>query len=119
MYYNTFKETRSEISVSPAAELPIRNIREDIDEDFEEDRTGCNKRESLLCLFVKQILEDCSTRKKPLRQEGILRKLDEYPYCICVDRKTLSRTLNTLMDEYPNILRNKDGVWYEAERRVA
>lgn len=119
MYYNTFKENRSEIHVSQEAELTIGNICEDMDEDFEEDRTGCNKRESLLCLFVKQILENCSNRKKPLRQEGILRMLDEYPYCICVDRKTLSRTLNTLMDEYPNILRNRDGVWYETERRVA
>ena len=119
MYYNTFKEHRSEIHVLPETELPFENICEDTDEEYEEDRTGCNKRESLLCLFVMQILEGNSNYMKPFRQEEILARLDAYPYCICVDRKTLSRTLNTLMDEYQNIRKNRNGVWYETIRHVA
>lgn len=48
-----------------------------------------------------------------LRQSELLRKLEEYPYEIFVERKTLSRIVHNLADSQLHIKVDKPGVWYE------
>ena len=84
--------------------------------EYDEDRSGCNSRESLLCLFINDILIDNSTALNPISQETIIRKLDRYPYSISVDRKTISRTINTLVSEFPYFYKGDQGIWFDRQK---
>lgn len=85
---------------------------------FDEDEMAplCN-RKKFLPLFVREFLMTNSVGKRKFRQEEILNVLDEYPYSITVERKALSRAINTLIQEFPYICKGADGsVWFDKDK---
>ena len=83
----------------------------ELDELFRPKHT--NSRKSLAPLFVYLILKEQTDAGHHLRQQDILKKLEEYPYEIFVERKTLSRIVHNLADSQLHIKVDKTGVWFE------
>lgn len=88
---------------------------EELDELYRPQKA--NTRKSLAPLFVFEILSKYSDSKTHLRQNDILKKLQEYPYEISLERKALSRIIHNLTDS-PNyaVFQDKSGVWVEQEK---
>lgn len=84
---------------------------EELDELYKPQKT--NTRKSLAPLFVFEVLSKYSNSKTHLRQNDILRKLQEYPYEISLERKALSRIIHNLSDSGYGIRSDKTGVWKE------
>ena len=55
-----------------------------------------NSPKSLLPFFVYQILCNQTNKVKHLTLQQLMERLQDYPYEINVDRRALSRTINTL-----------------------
>lgn len=85
---------------------------EELDELYRPQKT--NSRKSLAPLFVFEIINKNSNSKNHLRQKDILKKLNEYPYEILLERKALSRIIHNLSDSaHYHIFQDKTGVWVE------
>lgn len=84
---------------------------EEEDEEFYRPQKS-NSRKSLLPLFVYLIITQYSSPKKPMQQQQILDLLQS-KYELIVERKAVSRTIHSLVDEYLQIKYDKRlGVWY-------
>ena len=113
MALNRFGISRDLVDNSIRLELERMELMDDaqLDELFRPKHT--NSRKSLAPLFVYLILKEQTDARHHLRQQDILKKLEEYPYEIFVERKTLSRIVHNLADSQLHIKVDKTGVWYE------
>ena len=78
-----------------------------------------NNNNSLMPYYIKQILVSATNYKKPLSIEKIAERLDQYPYCICADHKSISRNINALMSFYSCINRDARGAFYDDRKKAA
>ena len=89
---------------------------EELDELYRPQKA--NTRKSLAPLFVFEILSKYSNSKNHLRQNDILKKLNEYPYEISLERKALSRIIHNLTDSLQYaVYQDRTGVWIDQEKR--
>ena len=73
-----------------------------------------NKRKTMAPLFVYLILKEHSSSAKHLRQNEILKYLQNMPYEITIERKALSRTIHNLVDSQLCVHTDtKTGTWIE------
>ena len=73
-----------------------------------------NKRKTMAPLFVYLILKEHSSSAKHLRQNEILKYLQNMPYEITIERKALSRTIHNLADSQLGVYTDtKTGTWIE------
>lgn len=85
-------------------------------------RVAQNSRKSIVSVYIYIILRD---RKNPLEMmtiADIVKKLEEYPYEMKVDRRAVSRCIHTLTDAGIGICykrkvgMNPGGAWYDAAK---
>lgn len=74
-----------------------------------------NSRKSMAPLFVYLILKEHSNSQKHLRQQEILKILEDYPYEVQLERKALSRILHNITDSQLSVFSDKTGTWLEQE----
>lgn len=73
-----------------------------------------NSQKSLLPLFVYSILKTKSDSKHHLRQKDILEELKNPPYELFIERKALSRTIQSLVEAYQfAIMSDNTGIWID------
>lgn len=73
-----------------------------------------NKRKSMAPLFVYLVLKEHSSSARHLRQNEILKYLENMPYEITIERKALSRTIHNLADSQLGVYTDvKTGTWIE------
>ena len=84
-------------------------------EEYDDISKGLNSPNSLLSFYLPQILSNYhSSEKNPITQQKIIQILEEYPYDLTVDRKTVGRTLRTLeVYAHAGIHTSSSGSWYD------
>lgn len=86
---------------------------EEVDEFYRPKKA--NSRKALLSLYVYLVLKAKTDSNRPMSQTEILDELYK-TYELCVERKALSRTLHSLVDEGLGIVsRPKVGSWYDED----
>ena len=81
--------------------------------DYEEQELSGRKKNSrarLLPLYLYMILNE--NRGRHFTQNELIERLEAYPYEVSVERKSLSRTLHTMEEEFLGVHTSmRDGAW--------
>ena len=87
------------------------------DEDFIPAKKA-NKRKMLVPLYVYMILKDHTSPGRHFTYSEILRRLEEYPYEITIERKALGRIIHMLEEEETLGIINtrNDGTWHDPHK---
>lgn len=103
-------------TVSNTRRLQIEREEQMTEEELDElyrPKKG-NSQKSLLPLFVYSILKTKSDSKHHLRQKDILEELKNPPYELFIERKALSRTIQSLVEAYQfAIMSDGTGIWID------
>ena len=92
-----------------------RMSEEELDEIYRQKKGNSPK--SLLPLFIYQILKTKTDSKHHLRKNDILEELQKYPYELFVERKAVSRTVESMAEQYQfSVFSDRTGVWIEQEK---
>lgn len=88
---------------------------ETCEEELERDFVSEGERAQLTGLFIRDILRENSGRKRHYTQARLREMLDEFPYSISVDRRTVSRAVKCVTDNFPDEfhLAPDGSAWYE------
>ncbi len=91
-----------------------RMPEEELDELYRQKKG--NSAKSLLPLFIYQILKKKTDSKHHLRKQDILEELQQYPYELFVERKAVSRSVESMAEQHVfAIFSDHTGVWIDQE----
>ncbi len=74
-----------------------------------------NSRKALAPLFLFQILKDSTSPEKHLSQQELIERMQEYPYELTLERKSVGRSLHLLADSGLGIRCTRQGAWYDPD----
>ena len=84
-----------------------------LNEPLPEETGKANSRQTLLPMFLYDILVRSSSPSHKLTHEDLIAELDRYPYALSPGRRTVGRTLKTLELEEFGVHTSSNGAWYE------
>lgn len=97
------------------------NLMEDFSTAVVPDDSGrivkSNSRKSLAPFFVAEILKEKTDEFHPMTREALCRAVNAYPYELSMERKALSRVVETLVQEQFGFHKCRKGIYFEKGNR--